>query len=230
MVRWGLFGVAAGLVLALCVPLAFRSTAEAHERRQAGSYVMRVGWAEEPTFAGVKNAVQLLLSDASGKPVTDRPEDLKVEIIFGTQKMGPLPLEAAFGKNFGRPGDFRAAVIPTRPGNYTFHFVGTLNGQRIDQSFTSSDKTFDPVQDAAPIEFPAKDPSPGELAEKLDRVAVRIESAQTAAQAAAAAARQARILGAIGVVAGIAGVVVAVSVNRRRVSGTGDISSAAQVK
>jgi hypothetical protein len=217
MVRRGLFGVAAGLVLALCVPLAFTSIAGAHERRQVGSYLMRVGWAEEPTFAGVKNAVQLLLSDASGKPVTDLPEDLKVEIIFGTQKMSPLPLEAAFGKTFGRPGDFRATVIPTRPGNYTFHFVGALKGQRIDQSFTSSDKTFDPVQEAAPIEFPAKDPSPGELAERLDRVATRVESAQTAAQDAAVAARQARILGAVGVVAGIAGVVAA-SVNRRRIS------------
>jgi hypothetical protein len=219
-VRRGLFGVAAGLVLALCVPLAFTTIAGAHERRQVGSYAMRVGWAEEPTFAGVKNAVQLLLSDATGKPVTDLPEGLKVEIIFGTQKMGPLPLEAAFGKTFGKPGDFRAAVIPTRPGNYTFHFVGELNGQRIDQSFTSSDKTFDPVQESVAIEFPVKDPSPGELADKLDRVAGRIESAQAAAQGAAAAAGQARILGAIGVVAGIAGVVVAVSMNRRRISGS----------
>lgn len=227
MVRRGLFRVAAGLVLALCVPLAFIAIAGAHERRQVGSYVMRVGWAEEPTFTGIKNAVQLLLSDASGKPFTDLPEDLKVVIIFGTQKMGPLALEAAFGKNFGRPGDFRAAVIPTRPGNYTFHFVGALNGHRIDQSFTSSDTTFDPVQEAAAIEFPAKDPSSGELAGRLDRVAARLESAQAAAQAADAAARQARILGAIGVVAGIAGGVVAVSVNRRRASGTGGISGAA---
>ena len=215
MVRWGPLAMTASLLLALCVPLALTGTAGAHERRQVGSYVMRVGWADEPAFAGVKNAVQLVLGDASGKPVTDLPEDLKVEIIFGTQKMGPLPLEAAFGKTFGRPGDFRAQVIPTRPGNYTFHFVGSLGGQPVDQSFTSSDKTFDPVQEAAPIEFPAKDPSPGELAEKLDRVAQRVESARTAAQDAAAAGRQARILGDIGVVGAIAGVAVASTMRRR---------------
>jgi hypothetical protein len=94
--------------------------------------------------------------------------------------------------------------------------VGALGGRKIDQSFTSSETTFDPVQEAAAIEFPAKDPSPGELAEKLDRVAARVESAQTAAQAAAAAARRAQMLGVIGVVAGVAGVVAAVTVNRRR--------------
>ena len=219
MVRWRLLGISAGLVLALCLPLTFPGVAGAHERRQVGGYVMRVGWAEEPTFAGVKNAVQVLLADAAGKPVTDLPEDLKVEIIFGTQKMGPLALQAAFGKTFGRPGDFRASVIPTRPGNYTFHFVGTLGGQKVDQSFTSSETTFDPVQEAVPIEFPVKDPSPGELSGRLDRVATRIDTAQAAAQDAAAAARQGRVLGAVGVVAGIVALVVAVGANRRRVSG-----------
>jgi hypothetical protein len=34
MVRRGLFAVAGGLVLALCVPTAFASMADAHERRQ----------------------------------------------------------------------------------------------------------------------------------------------------------------------------------------------------
>src|SRR5205807_6301175 len=175
-----------GIVLALTGPAA------AHERRKVGAYMMSVGWTDEPPYAGVRNGVQLLLKDASGKAVTDLPEDLKVEIIFGTQKMGPLSLEAAFGRSFGTPGDYRADVIPTRPGNYTFHFVGSLNGQPIDQSFTSSDKTFDPVQEAAGIEFPAKDPSPGEMAVLLERLAARVETTQSSARSATAAAGQAR--------------------------------------
>jgi hypothetical protein len=218
--RWRLW---VGAATMLAVFLALAASGDAHERRRVGNYIMRVGWADEPTFAGAKNGVQLLLSDASGKPVTDLPEDLKVEVIFGTQKMGPLPLDAAFGKSFGRPGDFRAALIPTRPGNYTFHFIGSLNGQHIDQSFTSSDKTFDPVQEAAAIEFPAKDPSPGELAEKVDRLNSRLETAQAAARDAAAGAHQARLLGAIGILAGIAGLVAAVASNRRRSSETGRV-------
>lgn len=204
------------MVLAVLLPLLLADTAWAHERRQVGSYVMRVGWADEPAFAGVKNAVQLLLADASGKPVTDLPEDLKVEIIFGGQKMGPLPLEAAFGKAFGRPGDFRVAVIPTRPGNYTFRLVGSLGGQRIDQSFTSSDKTFDPVTESSAIEFPAKDPSPGELAGRLERLGPRVDEGHAAARDAAAAASQARVLGIIGILAGVIGIVVGISSGRRR--------------
>ncbi len=211
-----LCGLGVALVVAVLLPLMFTDMAAAHERRQVGSYVMRVGWADEPAFAGVKNAVQILLADASGKALTDLPEDLKVEIIFGGQKMGPLPLEAAFGKAFGRPGDFRAAVIPTRPGNYTFHFVGSLGGQRIDQSFTSSDKTFDPVTESSAIEFPAKDPSAGELAGRLERLGPRVDEGQSAARDAAATASQARVLGIVGILVGAVGVAVGVSSGRRR--------------
>ena len=59
-----------GIVLVLAGPAA------AHERRTVGAYVMSVGWADEPPYAGAKNGVQLLLKDASGKAVTDLPEDL----------------------------------------------------------------------------------------------------------------------------------------------------------
>jgi len=202
-----------GVLGSLCIP------GDAHERRTVGKFVMNVGWAEEPTYAGFKNGVQLVLRDASDKPVTDLPEDLKVEIIFGTQKFGPLALEAAFGKRFGTPGDYRAPLVPTRPGNYTFHFIGSLDGQRINESFTSSDKTFDPVTEAGGIQFPAKDPSAGELAGLLERLSARVESVQTSTREAAAAARAARTLGAIGIAAGIAGLIVALGLGRRRASG-----------
>lgn len=212
-VNWGMrrrsfCASAAGVALTVSLVLTASGVGAAHERRQVGAYVMRVGWADEPTYAGVKNAVQLLLSDASGKPFTEVLEDLKVEVMYGTQKMGPLTLDAAFGKNFGRPGDFRATVIPTRPGNYTFHFVGAVKGQKIDQSFTSSDTTFDPVREGAVIEFPAKDPSPGELAVKLDRLSGRLEG--TAAQSA-----EARLLGGAALLGVIIGAVLLGAVRLR---------------
>lgn len=215
----GFYASGIGFVMAVSVLLTLTATSGAHERRQVGPYVMRVGWADEPTFAGVKNAVQLELSDTAGRPFTELPEDLKVEVIFGTEKTAPLPLVAAFGKRFGQPGDFRAAIIPTRPGNYTFHFVGALKGQRIDQSFTSSESTFDPVHLAAAIEFPARDPSPGEMAEKLDRLGARVESTQRAAREAAAAAGQGRLLGGTALLGVIAGaVIIGLGAGRRRSS------------
>ena len=204
------------LLAILGVVLALTGPAAAHERRKVGAYVMSVGWADEPPYAGVKNGVQLLLKDASDRAVTDLPKDLKVEIIFGTQKMGPLSLDAAFGRSFGTPGDYRADVIPTRPGNYTFHFVGSLNGQQIDQSFTSSDKTFDPVQEAAAIEFPAKDPSSGEMAVLLERLGARVESTQSSTREAAAAAGRATTLAIVGIAVGVAGMVMSLAWNRKR--------------
>lgn len=211
------------LVAALVSPLSLPSRAYAHEHRKIGAYEMVVGWADEPTFVGFKNGVQLILNDAQGKPVTDLGEDLKVEVIFGDQKTGPLAIERAFGKTFGRPGDYRAPIIPTRPGNYTFHFMGSIKDQKIDQAFTSSDKTFDPAAEASGIEFPTKDPSRADLAERLERLGPRIEAATTASQAAESASKaaasaigQVRGLAIAGVVLGAVGVVVGLSGFRRR--------------
>ena len=202
----GALGVIA-LVTTLAVPLVLPRAAAAHERRQVGAYTMSVGWVDEPTFAGFKNGVQLILKDKDGKPVEDLGDTLKVEVIFGTQKSAPLELDPAWGKSFGTPGDYHATIVPTRPGNYTFHFIGLINDQKVDQSFTSSDKTFDPVVEAAEIEFPAKDPSVADLAGRLERLGPRIEMAQAAVRDATAAAQQARTLAVVGVIVGALGLV-----------------------
>ncbi len=207
---------AGALCLALAVPLGTPRPASAHEHRRIGPVEMTVGWADEPTFAGFKNGVQLMLRDKSGKPITDLGDTLKVEVSFGTRKTGPLPLERAFGENFGRPGEYRAAIVPTRPGNYTFHFAGTIGEQKIDESFTSSEKTFDPVADSAEIEFPAKDPSAGELAARIARVGARVEAAQSAARDAGAAGTQARTLAIIGIVLGAIGAAAGLVPRRKR--------------
>ncbi|MGH2733310.1 MAG: hypothetical protein ACRDJG_10315, partial [Actinomycetota bacterium] len=69
--------------------------ARAHETHPIGAYQLTVGWAEEPAFAGIKNAVELELRDAAGKPVTGLGDELKVEVIFGDLKLGPLSFEPA---------------------------------------------------------------------------------------------------------------------------------------
>ena len=79
------------------------------------------------------------------------------------------------------------------------------------------------MQEAAAIEFPAKDPSPGQIAEKLDRLNSRVEAMQASAQDAVASARQARVLGAAGIMAGIAGLIAAAASYRRRPSETGRV-------
>jgi hypothetical protein len=199
-----------GLTILLASALVFSQAALAHEQRTVGKIQMTVGWAVEPTYTGFRNDVQLFLKDAAGKPITDLGDnDLKLQVIFGDQKTAMLPLDPSYDSDtgLGTPGEYDRAIVPTRPGNYTFHFVGTVHGQKIDQSFTSSEKTFDPVQEAGAVEFPAKDPSTPELASLVQRLQPRVDAAQAAADAASGAAGKNRTLAITGIVLGAAGVV-----------------------
>ena len=110
--------------------------------------------------------------DANGKPVADLTGSLSVEIAFGDQRR-TLPLRPAFQ----RPDEFRAVLVPTRSGTYSFHITGTLKGQPIDATSTCSDMTFACVADASEMQFPVQDPSTGQLAESVSRALPRAERA-----------------------------------------------------
>lgn len=189
-------------------------TAMAHERRTVGPVQMVVGWLNEPAYAGFLNAVQLRLSDDAG-PITDAGDTVKVEVTFGDQKMGPVALAPAFGV----PGEYRANLIPTRSGTYSFRFVGTVRGQQLDQKFTSSPTTFDAPKEPSESQFPAKDPSNAELAGRVDRLAPRVDAVGTTARSdaddAKSAATRATVLGGAGLVVGLVGVGLAFSARRR---------------
>lgn len=164
-----LSAIVAGAVLTTVAPAA------AHERRAVGTYQFVVGWKVEPAFSDVNNAVQIFVRDGSGNPVTLGADDLKVEVIQSGQKSDVLPLKSVFNS----PGEYNAPMLPTRPGTYTFHFTGAIAGQKVDESFTSSDHTFNDMQNASNIQFPAKDPTRGELAQNLTRSDERIADSQT---------------------------------------------------
>jgi len=182
--------------------------ASAHEQRKVGRWMFTVGWGEEPLYAGARDSVQLILADAAGKPVTDLSDTLKVTVIYGTQSVD-LPLESTFDPDtgLGTRGDYRAWFIPTAPGNYTFHFTGTIHGDKIDQKFTSSDTTFDAVKDPAEVEFPAKPPTTAQLSDLVTRnnarLAASVKKSQNDANTATILAIVGLALGAIGVLAGV---------------------------
>jgi hypothetical protein len=193
--------------------------ASAHEQRQVGAYQLTVGWAHEPTYTGVENAVQLFIKDAKGNPIDDLgdPPTLKVQVINGSQTSDPLDLKASFDPDtgLGMHGEFDAAIVPTVPGDYTFHFTGSINGQSIDQKFTSSDKTFDTVKDPTEVQFPAKVPSNGQLAQSVSRLDSRATTAAKNAKDSADTAKTLAIVGiAVGVVLGGAGLIVALRSRR----------------
>ena len=187
--------------------------AAAHEHRTVGKFNVEVGWGDEPTYSASKNSVQLILHDANDKPVTDLGDTLNVEVDSGGAKQ-TFPIKPNFEVGGdGTPGDYRAWFIPTRPGTYTFHFTGNIKGDPINETFTSSDKTFDNVDDAADISFPAKDPSAGELAARLDKEVPRLSAADKKAKDDASSAR---VFDIVGIALGAAALVAAGVARSRR--------------
>jgi len=202
----------------IAAPAAF-----AHEQRQVGAYQLTVGWQHEPTYVGEQNAVQLLIHDTRGNPIDDlgTPPTLQVEVIFGGQTSAPLDLEASFDPDtgLGTHGEFDAAIVPTAAGNYTFHFFGSINGQKVDERFTSSQTTFNTVEEPTSIEFPAKVPTVPDVATLANRLSTRVDHAATATAAAHNKADSAQTLGLIGAILGAAGLVLggtAVVLSRQR--------------
>jgi len=212
-----------GLLLVLLAPAVL-----AHEPRAKGDLEMVVGFGTEPAYAGQPNSVQLILAH-DGQPVVDLGDTLAVEVSFGDETM-ELPIEPFFAVGaFGEPGDYRAWFIPTRPGQYAFHFSGTIDGEEVDETFTSGPKTFSDVENPADIQFPVQDPTTGELAERIDREVPRLTSAIDDAGTAAVAqanlasddASSAKTFGVIGLIVGGLGLIVAVTalaLSRRKVT------------
>ena len=165
-------------VLLVALTMMCRAELSAHDKKTAGSFVLTIGWGDEPAFAGSRNSIDVDAADAAGA-VVDPGASLTVDVSFADQHVS-LALRPAFG----RPGRFRAVLVPTRPGTYSFHIAGSIKGQSVDVTSTCSDKTFACVADASEIQFPAKDPSPGQLADRIDRAMPRAERAADSAGSA----------------------------------------------
>ncbi|HYH27896.1 MAG TPA: hypothetical protein VEA19_03850 [Actinomycetota bacterium] len=173
------------LVLAsglFCLIPAMASPAWAHETRQVGDYELVVGWWQEPAFAGQPNGPEVTVTKG-GDPVNEGVE-LEVELVFGSETM-TYPLEAAFVVGvFGDEGNYNANLVPTRPGTYTYRLTGTIEGNQIEEEFTSGPETFGDIEDPAELAFPAVDPSQAELASRLERETQRLNEEVDAASSA----------------------------------------------
>jgi hypothetical protein len=206
------------LAAVVAVLVVSAAPALAHEERDVGKYSFAVGFGQEPAYAGIPNSAQLLLFDASGTPVTELKDELNVDVGFGDQT-ATYPVEPYFEVGeFGTPGDYRAWFIPTRAGRYSFHFIGSVNGQKVDETFTSGPKTFDDVEDPTSVEFPVQDPTVGELADRIAREVPRLDTAIDDARSAVATASDdassastlaviALVVGALGIVIGVVALV-----------------------
>lgn len=181
-----LAGAVAGLLLLSLAPIA-----TAHGHTSASGFNFVIGWSGEPALVGQPNGVELFVYDADEKPITDIPADaISVVVSTAGQDSAAMTLSPAFDveEGFGTAGEYAADIIPTAPGDYTFHFTGTIHGKSIDVSMTSGDTTFDSVVAPGDLEFPVKQPTLTEVGTRLDRIDGRIDAVQSAVPAAGAIA------------------------------------------
>jgi hypothetical protein len=193
-VRW-VGAVLLSLALLLILPAA---PAHAHETREVGPFEVVVGWWEEPAFEGQPNGPEITIM-RDGEPVLEDDVELEVELSFGEQTAS-YELEPAFGED----GNYNSVLVPTRAGTYEFHFTGTVQGEEIDEVFTSSPETFNDIEDPASHAFPVADPSTADLSERLERETVRLASDVENNSGSDTLARTLSIVALIGALAAIA--------------------------
>lgn len=183
-----------GVVLMLIANI---DTTLAHETREVGELTLVVGFIYEPVYSGQKSGLDLRVSRGE-EPVEGLEETLEAEVSFEGQ-VRELPLSPVFDE----AGAYRSVFFPTAAGPYTFHIFGTIDGQEIDESFTSGPGTFSEVQDVTGGQFPFVLPAAGDTARDAE-----------AGAAAAGTATLALVIGGAGLVAGL--VAIGLSVARRR--------------
>jgi hypothetical protein len=171
--------IIAATTVALIV--AVPGTATAHETRNVGDHEVVVGWSNEPAFAGFGNEVQVIITHGR-QPVEEA--ELEAVVAFGEEDSNvttdPIPLEPAFDT----PGEYLGYIIPTRPGTYSFHVTGTVEGEEFDETFTSGPDTFGDIENPTAVEFPEQDPTRGEIAGAVDQITGRIDALRTEVAAA----------------------------------------------
>jgi hypothetical protein len=181
---------------AACLLLLLVSSAAtlAHAVVSVDPYTLAIGWLHEPTYTDTENAVQVVITDAAGQPVADlEPGDLQVVVSLGGAQTSPLSLDPTYDEDtgLGIEGDYEAPIVPTAPGDYTFHVTGSIHGTAVDQTVTAGDETFDSVVGPESIEFPNQLPAMGDAVNRLDREDTRI-SALEATQASGGSVQDVR--------------------------------------
>ena len=130
----------------------FTIALSAHENREVadGQYQLTVGFLEEPAFVNEKNGLSLRVVTVDGEePVEGLVDTLEAEVIYGDQSM-----ELELAPVFGDAGHYQAIFFPTATGAYTFRISGEIEGNEIDEEFTSGPETFSEVEPIEPLQFP----------------------------------------------------------------------------
>ena len=195
------------LVAAVLAPAAAPRPAHAHETRDVGDYQFVVGWSGEPAFEGLKNGISLRISHKdSGEPVAEAEKTLQAEVVFGGQQR-TVQLRGVFRT----PGSYTADILPTREGDYRFRFFGTIENNRVDETFDSAEGKFNSVESLEVIKFPEAVPA----AAVQDQAPVAATGPPVAATDGGAAETLATVGAATGTIALLVAVLALITAGRR---------------
>ena len=166
----------AGTLVGMSGFLTSLSGALAHEHRAVAEYGFIVGFLNEPAYLNEPNGLDLTVytvdpgvdvktaSVDQRHGVTGLDQTLKADVSVG----GAAPLALTLEPRFNVPGAYNGNFFPTATGDYTFHITGTINGQSIDETFTSSPDTFASIEDPADLQYPVKVKSGQDLQAEVD--------------------------------------------------------------
>ncbi len=200
---WKLGGILLALLLALGL---LPGVALAHEQRVvAGKYQFVVGFLQEPPVQGQLNGVDLRVTNIeTNQPVIGLEKTLKVRVRAG----GGPEKEFDLKPGYNMPGAYAAYFIPGQAGGYVFTFVGTIDGQQVNESFQSGPGRFDDVAPLDEVTFP---PVRALDAAQVDQTVLglqrRVSDLEAAGSRLTVLAAAGAVLGLVGTGLGLAGLI-----------------------
>ena len=198
------------LVMAVITAFALNSgIALAHETRDVGKYRVVVGFIVEPAFEGLKNGVDLRVTNTeTQKPVEGLETTLQVEITHVPSKTSKT---FALRTIFRDPGHYTADLIATAPGVYQMRFFGSVEGTAVNETFVSrgGGGGFNDMASSADLQFPERLPEIRELAGAIRGSQAIAQEARDVALRAQDRASSANTLAVTGIVLGAVGIAAA---------------------
>lgn len=173
---------------------------------QAGTTVRFENMMADPTvvMSGPLGEVEATADKHSSTNAVVGLTTLEVEVThFASAVSQVMELKEAFSS----PGHYKAKFIPTSPGPYNFRFFGEIEGQVVDESFESSNTTFDEVTPADEIQFPVQLAAPRETENAARGALDAATIAGSDADDAADSASTATLFGIVALILGLGGLV-----------------------
>ena len=159
---------ATSIVAVVLLTLIFSSVVSAHEKRTiaGGKYDVKVGWKIEPAVVNQANGATIEIKKAGTQEIVSGVEKtLQVKIAEGGKELTTLPLVPLADA----PGTYTADFTPPGTGSYVWTFIGTIEGNAINEEFDSGPGRFDDVITAeqAALATPAVDDAPNASATQV---------------------------------------------------------------